>query len=745
MKKLKQFVALMLILTTALTALPLSAEAKDTSDNWKKLYNKVLKDSGNTRYIGNYKKSILVKKILLTKKPLTITRGQSVDIGSITGKFSKARLKQNKASVSLSPLLVYPNGSQSPLTVKGKKIKANAPVKTAVKVTYTYHKKKGRKQAFTKKKYKTVYLLAIIACPDESPSYECEGAVAGSDKAYTQSNYASMMEHFYDEESETDASESDNSNKASGEDNKDTSESDNSNEASCKDSKDKNDEHCINVKGIDIYDTPHSRIVLDKEGRIDFGSAGNHYDKDIEAEWLKKYKKYWDMPTISDLESYKQTAGEGTELQRYLRVARRFANDMFYSPLRPEDGGVMNDILANPDIKNHNPKWMGLCEDFSLYAYILFNYVGINTRRVGNPGHVWNMVQIDGDWYICDFTWAAGSNDYRCSSGQRPFIFFGNEEIGDGSSNGKLSFGETRQFAYYTYTLPSETEVETALGTKWDYGYQGMLVCGQYSQGIDILDGTCNNTAEETVDQNGNLKNVIEPWDFRGPLPTPAYNFHGEVKDFMTSYYELSGYDGIKQKELLHKDQEDRRNLSIEDYDKQHDARKYIWVKRAKENGTATANELEWLGNYEKQLENSRRNEKANDTGVAHEQEKAETEQPTNKDPDISTSATVQESSNNSSKASEENAEKDYFREGDANVEAHSSDIAGLQSQGYTPDYISRVKMGLYAHKTWDEAIAYAEEYVKTGKIYKYITDIQSLQEQESPDVSREENATGAT
>ncbi len=76
------------------------------------------------------------------------------------------------------------------------------------------------------------------------------------------------------------------------------------------------------------------------------------------------------------------------------------------------------------DIDGFRDKVM-VCSGYGLAAYFLLNKAGINTRTVigsaeeENPNdinHMWNMVELDGNWYNLDITWddqGSGRKNYR--------------------------------------------------------------------------------------------------------------------------------------------------------------------------------------------------------------------------------------------------------------------------------------------------------------------------------------------
>lgn len=91
-----------------------------------------------------------------------------------------------------------------------------------------------------------------------------------------------------------------------------------------------------------------------------------------------------------------------------------------YSPLQ-KLFGVYDYITAHSDYTDdiqdsltHSPysilmKGKGICGGFSNLGYYVLNKVGIKTEYISNEPHAWNMVNIDGQNFLTDITWGAGS------------------------------------------------------------------------------------------------------------------------------------------------------------------------------------------------------------------------------------------------------------------------------------------------------------------------------------------------
>lgn len=60
---------------------------------------------------------------------------------------------------------------------------------------------------------------------------------------------------------------------------------------------------------------------------------------------------------------------------------------------------------------------VGVCEGFSELAKLIGDYIGINIQCIygdlpdSDEGHMWNLVNVEGDWYHMDITYDLGNND----------------------------------------------------------------------------------------------------------------------------------------------------------------------------------------------------------------------------------------------------------------------------------------------------------------------------------------------
>ena len=52
-----------------------------------------------------------------------------------------------------------------------------------------------------------------------------------------------------------------------------------------------------------------------------------------------------------------------------------------------------------------------ICHGYSVLLRAMLNESGVDCMYVSGPSHAWNMIRIDGKWYLCDSTWDAGNTD----------------------------------------------------------------------------------------------------------------------------------------------------------------------------------------------------------------------------------------------------------------------------------------------------------------------------------------------
>lgn len=174
-----------------LYVLPVQAAAVPYATLATQLLSKVAQDSGRAT----------TGSLFVADKPVEISQGSSIDIGKISKKFTKKNLKKNKGSVTLEPFI---NTSDGPVTVAGRKITAEAPLKTAVKVTYKWRKKKTKTKRVrrngktVKKKVNSwskpitdIQIVKIVSCPEDKPDYIYSGD--DPDDTYDQEHYIAVL------------------------------------------------------------------------------------------------------------------------------------------------------------------------------------------------------------------------------------------------------------------------------------------------------------------------------------------------------------------------------------------------------------------------------------------------------------------------------------------------------------------------------------------------------------------------
>ena len=66
----------------------------------------------------------------------------------------------------------------------------------------------------------------------------------------------------------------------------------------------------------------------------------------------------------------------------------------------------------------------GVCDSYSKIYYMLCKQAGLAVRRLGNDGHAWNAVRIDGKWYYVDCTWDDPATGAPARSGDETHVFF---------------------------------------------------------------------------------------------------------------------------------------------------------------------------------------------------------------------------------------------------------------------------------------------------------------------------------
>lgn len=82
------------------------------------------------------------------------------------------------------------------------------------------------------------------------------------------------------------------------------------------------------------------------------------------------------------------------------------AENMTYDNDAAEEPYISDGVLKPAfDIYGAFINKTGVCEAYSKMFQVLCYSVGINANQVTGVGHMWNVVQLDGEWYQVDVTW----------------------------------------------------------------------------------------------------------------------------------------------------------------------------------------------------------------------------------------------------------------------------------------------------------------------------------------------------
>ena len=144
--------------------------------------------------------------------------------------------------------------------------------------------------------------------------------------------------------------------------------------------------------------------------KINFGTRKDEYDINTYIKLRRKMEKIVEGIDI-----------EAPEIERFTKVYERLAHKIEYD----HESALYNESDGTEGTKNDNAHNMvgGLlenlcvCEGYSKILCQTLSLVNIDARYVDGklkddeqkPGHAWNVVNIDGQWYSTDLTWDASN------------------------------------------------------------------------------------------------------------------------------------------------------------------------------------------------------------------------------------------------------------------------------------------------------------------------------------------------
>lgn len=155
-----------------------------------------------------------------------------------------------------------------------------------------------------------------------------------------------------------------------------------------------------------LEDNPSVFYVDD---RMDANIVGEYYLVKVTYSIRRHQVKSYEEKITEFLENNFSKYRSGySEYQKALIIHDFLVENMTYK----DDGKSIRHNVIGPIFEN-----VGVCEGFSELAKLIGDYIGVNIQCIygdiphSDEGHMWNLVNIEGDWYHMDVTYDLGAND----------------------------------------------------------------------------------------------------------------------------------------------------------------------------------------------------------------------------------------------------------------------------------------------------------------------------------------------
>ena len=190
------------------------------------------------------------------------------------------------------------------------------------------------------------------------------------------------------------------------------------------------------------------------------------------------------------------------------------------------DGVTPSDDTSAHNIVGILLEESGVCESYAKSFQLLLNYCGINNVIVSGyagEAHAWNMVELDGEWYLCDLTWD-DDPDFMWGISHRYFMVTETEDLSgqDGPwISSATPFGvshtpdapsmDSTAFAYTLPTVSAEKYDSEGFKLRGEFTVDGLTysIVGYSSAALVRIEKDGDITVPKTVLFEGNELSVI--------------------------------------------------------------------------------------------------------------------------------------------------------------------------------------------------------------------------------------------
>lgn len=222
----------------------------------------------------------------------------------------------------------------------------------------------------------------------------------------------------------------------------------------------------------DIFDT--YQLIYNDQYTLFYISPTIEYVEERTTGYITTMKLQYNFPK-DEIEEMKKEID--TEADKILSKVNREMSD--YEIVKLFHDSVITSCKYSGDAQNPNNIYgclvdkEALCQAYSQTFTYLCHRAGINALvvlGVANEPHMWNLVEMDGDYYHIDLTWDDPDRDRNPDSVRYDYFGLTDERI-----------RELRQVDDYDYEVPA------AKGTKYHYYYFNDLVAADIDEARQII------------------------------------------------------------------------------------------------------------------------------------------------------------------------------------------------------------------------------------------------------------------
>ncbi|ONI47782.1 hypothetical protein AN643_03970 [Candidatus Epulonipiscioides saccharophilum] len=179
------------------------------------------------------------------------------------------------------------------------------------------------------------------------------------------------------------------------------------------------------------------RELLANDKRLFHVLEGWMYAKTDKGEILEYIYPNYDRHLADNYEYYKKILDE--EIERAIEETQKgkstvdkllILNDYLATRYEYDREGLKEDNEIRDKVRFIEER-RGVCESYADFAKLVLNDLGIGNITVSSIklNHIWNMVEVDGNWYNIDFTWSDVTPDLTGRAAHEHFMISSERKI----------------------------------------------------------------------------------------------------------------------------------------------------------------------------------------------------------------------------------------------------------------------------------------------------------------------------